>query len=238
MISAPTQAELWDVYREYVSQKKNEVAPVTVNVPIVKDGIAEQLNLTTFKPEQDVLVSECFAKFLKGLKSSIVNRTYGSYIGIGKHIDGGLGNLKMYELNREIIQDFLTAHRNATYVKTGKTYHYGQTHLNLVFDLLKKFVETYSDDEIGTPILPKNYMARMDKPRTLALKKGEITALTMDEINMVLKAIQSDKMISCWVHIMANIGCGPVKHCLSGGVILILQTEPFPLQNIRKISRA
>lgn len=189
--------------------EKNEVDPVCVDVPIVKEGIAEELNLTTYKPEQDVLVSECFAKFLKGLESKIVNRTYGSYIGIGKHIDDGLGNLKMYELNREVIQDFLTTRRNATYVKNGKTYYYGQTHLNLVFDLLKKFIETYSDDEIGTPILAKNYMAKMDKPRTLALKKEEISPLTKDEINVVLSAVQSDKMISCWVHIMANTGCRP-----------------------------
>lgn len=209
IISAPTQAELWDVYREYVSEKKAEVAPVCVDVPIVKDGIGEELNLTTYKPEQDILVSECFAKFLKGLESSIVNRTYGSYIGIGKHIDDGLGNLKMYELNREVIQDFLNNCRKATYTKSGKIYYYGQTHLNLIFDLLKRFVETYSDDYIGTPLLSKNYMARMDKPRTLALKKEEVPALTMDEIKMVLAAVQSDKMISCWVHIMVNIGCRP-----------------------------
>lgn len=209
VISAPTQAELWDVYRDFVGQKKDEVAPISIETPIVKNGDAAEMALPTYTPQQDVLVSECFAKFLKGLESSIVNRTYGGYIGISKYIDEGLGNLKMYELNREVIQDFLTARRRATYTKNGKSCYYGQTHLNMTFDLLKRFVEMYSDDRIGTPLLSKNYMERMGKPRTLALKKGEVSALTMDEHRMVLAAVQSDKMISCWVHIMANTGCRP-----------------------------
>lgn len=209
VISAPTQAELWDVYREYVSQKKDEVAPISTDSKIVQDGEATVMGLPTFAPQQDVLVSTCFTEFLNGLEGSIENRTFGSYISTGKHIIEGLGHLKMYELNRKEIQAFLNNQVKAKYISGGRESYFGQTHLNIVYDLLKRFVIEYSDEESGTPLLAKNYMIGIKKPRTKKLKKEEIRPFTPDEINMILKAVEHDKMIACWVFIMAEIGCRP-----------------------------
>lgn len=209
IISAPTQAELWDAYREFVSQKKDEVAPISTDSKIVQDGEATAIGLTTFRPQQDVLVSTCFSEFLNGLEGSIDNRTYGSYISTGKHIIEALGHLKMYELNKKELQTFLNNQVKAKYISGGKESYFGQTHLNIVYDLLKRFVIEYSDEESGTPLLAKNYMIGIKKPKTKKVKKEEIMPLTDDEINMIFEAVKHDIMIACWVYIMAETGCRP-----------------------------
>lgn len=211
VISGATQAELWDAYREFISQQE-EVAPVAQDAPIVKDGLAEQLGIATYSQGQDILFSECYARFLKGLESTIVNRTYGGYVATSKYIVEKLGHLKMYELNREVIQGFLNELRNTTYTigkKTVSTHYYSQSRLNLSFDLLHKFILEYSNDNTGNAILSKDFMSGMKKPRTKALKSEEVKPFTPEEIGLVLKAVEKDKMISCWVHIMAELGTRP-----------------------------
>jgi len=211
VISGETQADLWDTYREFISQQK-EVAPVAQDTQLVKDGIAEQLGIATYRPDQDVLFSDCYAKFLRGLESTIVNRTYGGYVSTSKYIVEKLGHLKMYELNREVIQKFLNDLREDRYCK-GKekpTYHYySQTKINNVFDLLHRFIIEYSNDETRTALLPKDYMAGMKKPRTKALRAEEETPYTVEEIGKILDAVKDDKMIYCWVFLMAELGCRP-----------------------------
>lgn len=209
VISAPTQAEVWDAYREYIRQKREEVAPVSTETELVKSGDAADMGLATFTPQQDVLVSKCFSEFLNGLEGSIDNRTYGSYISTGKHIIDALGHLKMYELNRKEIQTFLNDQTKATYIRGGKTYYFGQTHLNIVFDLLSRFIKEYSDDRHGNPVLTKNFMAGLNKPKTKKPKKEEVMPLTENETNTIFEAVEDDKLIACWVYIMAETGCRP-----------------------------
>lgn len=220
VISGATQADVWDAYREFIGQQK-EVAPVAQDTQLVKDGLAEQLGIVTYRPDQDVLFSDCYAKFLRGLESSIVNRTYGGYVSTSKYIVDKLGHLKMYELNREVIQKFLNDLREDRYCrgKENPTYHYySQTKLNNVFDLLHRFIIEYSNDETRTAILPKDYMAGMKKPRTKALRAEEEKPYTVDEIGKILDSVKNDSMIYCWVFLMAELGCRPSE-------VLALQFE-------------
>lgn len=211
IISGETQAEVWDAYQEYLKQQ-NEVAPICQDTPIVKEGLAEKLHIQTYAPNQDVLVSECYAKYLKGLESGIVNRTYGGYVTTSRLIVEKLGHLKMYELNREVIQQFFNDLQNTTYT-TGKnkrrTQYYSQSSLNKIFDLLHKFILEYSNDCIRDAILPKDYMANMEKPRSKALKSSGIKPYKPEEIQNVFGILEKDRMILCWVHIMAELGCRP-----------------------------
>lgn len=213
IISGATQPDVWDAYRQFMAQqKKDEVNPIAQDAPIVTMGIATQLGLSTYSPEQDVLFSECYAKFLKGLESGIVNRTYGGYVATSKYIVSKLGHLKMYELNREVIQDFLNKLRDDKYTR-GKeaipTHYYGQSRINLVYDLLHKFILEYSDPSHGHPILSHDFMVGLKKPRTKALKSPEVIPYSKEDISKVIKAVENDPMISCWVHIVAETGCRP-----------------------------
>lgn len=226
IISGATQADLWDAYREFISQQE-KLAPVAQDTPIVKQGLADQYGLEIFSKEQDVLFSECYARYLKGLESTVVNRTYGGYVATSKYIVENLGKLKMYELNREIIQDFLNGLRNATYTKGKKkvtTHFYSQSRLNLTFDLLHKFILEYSNDSTGNAILAKDFMSGLKKPRTKALKSEEVIPYSAEEITLVLEAVKVDKMISCWVHIMAELGTRPSE-------ALALQWSDIDFQN-------
>lgn len=211
VISGATQADMWDAYREFISQQK-EVAPVAQDTKLVKDGIAKQLGIATYRPEQDVLFSDCYAKFLRGLENGVVNRTYGGYVANSKYIVDKLGHLKMYELNREVIQDFLNDLREDKYCK-GKerpTYHYySQAKINNVFNLLHRFIIEYSNDDVRTAILPRDYMAQMKKPRTKALRGDDPIPYTKEEIRKILEAVKDDTTIYCWVFLMAELGCRP-----------------------------
>lgn len=211
IITGVTQADVWDTYREFVSQQKT-IAPVAQDAPIAQDGLVEELGIETYSPKQDVLVSECYTKYLKGLESTIVNRTYGDYVMISRCIIEKLGHLKMYELNREVIDTFLSELRDEKYARPGEvtaTRYYSQSRLNKAFDLLHGFIREYSDGISREALLPRDFMAKMEKPRTKALAPEEVVAYTPEEIQSVLHAVASNRMLSCWIHILAETGCRP-----------------------------
>lgn len=209
IITGSTKEAVWETYQRFISQQK-EVAPIAQDTPIVKEGLAEKLRLSTYSPAQDVLLSECYQRFLKGLESTIDGRTYAQYIDTSQHILKGLGELKMYELDKVAIQDFFTTLCHEKYTRdNGVQRYYGQSTLNKVFYLLHKFIKYYADNDSGTALLEKDFMANMDKPKSKAEASEGETACTQEEVKKILEAVESDKMISCWVHIVAEIGCRP-----------------------------
>ena len=211
IISADSQEGVWIAYRDYI-QTRDDLSPIPNTAPIIQNGYGEQLNLPTFSPHQDILVSECFSRFLKGLENTITNRTYGSYISTSKIIDEKLGHLKMYELNREVIQAFLNDLRNTSYTKGKKkpsTHYFQQSTLNKVFNLLHKFILEYSSENSAERLLERDFMAGMKKPRSKAIKASEVVPYTSGQIRSIFQAVERDPMISCWVHILAQFGCRP-----------------------------
>ena len=211
IISADSQEGVWIAYREYI-QTRDDLSPIPNTAPIIQQGYGEQWHLPTFSPNQDVLVSECFSKFLKGLENTVTNRTYGGYISISKIIVEKLGDLKMYELNRKIIQSFLNDLRNTTYTKGKKnssTHYFQQSSINQVFNLLHKFIKEYSSEDSAERLLERDFMANMKKPRSKAIKSSEVIPYTNAQMRAIFQAVEHDPMISCWVHILAQFGCRP-----------------------------
>jgi len=226
IISGVTQAELWDTYREYLAEQK-EVAPVAVDAPIAKEGLTEKLGIPTYKRNQDILFSERYMEFLAGLESTMVNRTFGGYVHTSKYIVEQLGHLKMYELNKKVVQKFLNDLINLKYASHGSDIpdtYYSQSRITLTYDLLHRFIQECSDDDSGNAILEKNFMSGMKKPRTKALKGEEVVPYTADEVNSILDAIKSNKKIYCWIMIMATTGVRP-------GEALALKYSDIDYQN-------
>ena len=212
IISGKTQMEVWDAYREYIRQQAEEVSPICANTRIVKDGTAADLGISTYLPEQDVTVAECFDKFLNSIKKEVKSRTFGDYVNAGKFIVGKLGQLKMYEIDYAVLEDFLNQLVDAKYVKgkgKGKPQPFGQSKINKVYDLLGRFIRYYSNEALDHPLIKKNYMVNLKKPKSKAPVKPETTIYTDEEIRAIYEAVKEDFMIYCWVRILHATGCRP-----------------------------
>lgn len=212
IITGKTQETLWQKYRSYVEDNKNNLAPVPEDAPIVMNEDAKELNIPVYSAQQDVLFAEQYTKFLKGLENTVVNRTYAGYVTNSKYILEQLGHLNMYEINKEVLQNFFNDLTKAQYAsgksKTPNTY-YSQRYITGTFNLLHRFIRDCADDTAHCAVLPKDYMDKMKKPKSKALKKEEVVPCTDKQINQVFEAVQADAMISCWVHLLVETGCRP-----------------------------
>lgn len=212
IISGKSQMEVWESYKEYIQQHSREVALVCSDTPIVREGIAAGLRIASYEPEQDVTVRECFPEFLRTVRRRVKDRTYGDYLNASKYILEHLGDKRMYEINRSVLEKFFDELAQDKYAKgkeTEPTHYYGQSKINKVYDLVRRFTKYYSDAGRGSQLLKMDFAANIEKPKTKAGHKERTTAYTKEDIQKILQAVKSDKMVYCWVSILLATGCRP-----------------------------
>ena len=211
IITGKTEEEVWAAYKEYIRQQ-DEVAPIADDTKCAKDGFAQQMGLQTYHHLQEVTFREHYKKFLASLESSISNDTYTSYIELSTHILEAMGDLKMYELNQQILvnffRDMVTKQYSAGKSTIPNTY-YSQSTLSKLYDLLKRFITGCSDQTSLLYIGMTNYMLSVRKPKSNALPKEEIKAFTDEEIATIFSAVKEDALIYCWIRILAETGARP-----------------------------
>jgi len=211
IITADTEESVWKAYKEYLSQQI-EIAPVPTNSRCVIEGIAAQMNLQTYSPQQDVLFSDHFKKYLKNMESSITNKTYSGYVQISQHIMRYFEGKRMYELTPQDFIDFLTmlSHKKTDQIANPRSKeYYSQGFLNKIYNLLRKFTKSCSDPYDVLYIGTMNYMQNVKKPRSNAIKTEGPTAYTNQEIASILNAVSGDLTIYCWIRILAETGVRP-----------------------------
>lgn len=212
IISGKSQMEVWESYKEYIQQHSREIALVCSDTPIVREGIAAGLRIASYEPEQDVTVRECFPEFLRTVRRRVKDRTYGDYLNASKYILEHLGDKRMYEINRSVLEKFFDELAQDKYAKgkeTEPTHYYGQSKINKVYDLVRRFTKYYSDAGRGSQLLKMDFAANIEKPKTKAGHKERTTAYTKEDIQKILQAVKSDKMVYCWVSILLATGCRP-----------------------------
>ena len=230
IISGKSQMEVWESYKEYIQQHSREIALVCSDTPIVREGIAAGLRIASYEPEQDVTVRECFPEFLRTVRRRVKDRTYGDYLNASKYILEHLGDKRMYEINRSVLEKFFDELAQDKYAKgkeTEPTHYYGQSKINKVYDLVRRFTKYYSDAGRGSQLLKMDFAANIDKPK--AIRNGprhiprRIFKKSCKRSNRIKWSTAGS--VSCW-----RPGAVPVKPWPSSGGTLTLPERRFLLQ--------
>lgn len=197
IITGASQEAVIHTYQAYLMQQQFQMLPSLMpNVP----------SSPAVSPQQDRLFSECFSSFILSLYGKINDKTYRQYVDLSKLVLQQMNDCKMSELKKADLDNILTNLRTQKYTRcNGKSHYYSQSSLNKVYYLLKKFIRFCMEYDI----LQTNLMQGVCKPLTNAPRSEEPVPHTQKEIKAILDAVSSDLMISCWVHIVAEIGCRP-----------------------------
>lgn len=204
IICGKTQVEVWEAYKAYLGTNNNDVQPRVNSVGL------DTVNV--HKCNYDILFSDVYKKYLKSLESNITNRTYSGYVNLSKIILNKLGNIKVYDINKNIIEDFFNELVNMKYNKSSKMQpkYYSQDYINKVFNLIHGFIRYYSENADDTMnIFASDFMHNMKKPKSKSLMASEIKPLSHKDIYDILNAVKENPMISCWVHLMSECGMRP-----------------------------
>lgn len=192
-----------------VGSKKNMIKLCELNKFVEEPyDISFQANQN---PQSDKLFRDCFLEYVESLNGGVSNRTFGNHISMIPHILDGLGKYKMREINKTILKKFINNLTLKKYTKkkngTPDTY-YSQSMINKIFDLLHGFIIEVSDEE-GSQLLKIDFMAKIKKPVSNKHSSEKEQVFTDQEIKKIFSAIKTNKMISCWIHILADTGVRP-----------------------------
>lgn len=179
----------------------------------MKKFIGEEVKLPELyeTPGSEILFCNCFINYLKTLKGGVSNRTFGNHLDITPHILEELGQYKMSEINRTVLRTFINGLTLKQYTKQKNgipNTYYSQSTINKIFDLLHGFIIDMSDAE-GPQLLKLDFMAKLEKPVLNKHLSEKEQVFTDDEIRNIFAAIKGDKMISCWIHVLADTGVRP-----------------------------
>lgn len=133
------------------------------------------------------------------------SRTYANNIGNAKHIMQALGHYKMYELNKDILKEFIYGFTMKKY-KSGKNeYYYSQSMINKVYNILSGAIQ----EAVKEGIISENFMVEIKKPRSNKPIKEEYKSFSEKEIEKISFIVSNDKMINLWIHILMYTGVRP-----------------------------
>lgn len=201
IIVADTRDGVWKAYQEYIVTQ-TEIDPIPDNSLSVLDGIAQKNGIKTYSCKQDILFENHYKKFLDGLKNGIESKTYHSYIGISKCIIQGLGHFKMYEINQQIIENFMEEIRNKKYArgnnKEPNTY-LSQSYLQKVHSLLCRFIKSCSNPSNELYIMMLDFSSSIKKPKSKAIAKKEVETPKYGASEAKSKDVRVDDMIEFWI---------------------------------------
>ncbi len=207
-IKGDTEEEAMEKYYQCCAQREQEKGQAGA-----KAYPQEQADAKAYPQEQDILFCEHYRNYLKYKSTEVKDKTYQVYVQLSRYILDFFGNYKLYELNHALFYDFfaeIVKPRNETTQDSNvKKQYFSQSTLQKIYILLKGF--TYKCAMPNNPLFIKDmpdYMQYVKKPSSKALGK-EIKAFTDEEMESILKAVESDLTISCWVHILAETGVRP-----------------------------
>lgn len=156
----------------------------------------------------DMLFKDFFIRYLKGLDGGTRSRSFYSTLTIASHIIEGLGNYKMSEINKAVLQEFINGFTKKTYTKGSKTDYYSQSTIDKTYRLLRGAIREAASED-GGKLLRCDFMANIKKPRSNKRSPQEPKALTDKEIQMISEIVSENKMINVWVHLMLYTGVRP-----------------------------
>lgn len=159
------------------------------------------------KVKSEILFAEYLESYLRAQYGGISTRTFTNKIGYAKHILEGLGHYKMYELDKNILQTFMNGFTRKTYIRNGEIHYYSQSLINKVYDILNGAIQNASSDE--NPLITHNFMQTIKKPKAAKQLRDDYKPFTEKQLKNIAIVINSNMLISLWVHIMIYTGVRP-----------------------------
>lgn len=153
----------------------------------------------------DITFKEYLNEFMKNMQCGPQSRTFANYVGIVKHIEDDLGELRMSDLNSDKCQRFINGLTAKTYEKKGNKYLYSQSFIHKVYVLLRKAIIEAHNKEL----IKRNHMKFIKEPTAKKHSDTKFKALSDNELKTIINAVEDNPMLKTAITIMSYTGMRP-----------------------------
>lgn len=154
---------------------------------------------------EDITFKEFLDNYLENIKGAQKSRTFRSYIGIAKHIEEGLGSIKMSQLKKKDCQRFINNFTEKTYIKGNKECLYSQSMIHKVYMILKMVVREATEQKL----IEDNFMKNIKEPGAKKYIETQNKAFSDEEITKIMSAVKDNPMLKTANTIMLYTGLRP-----------------------------
>ncbi|NOW84608.1 integrase [Clostridium beijerinckii] len=197
VITADSKNEVWRKYGEF--NFKNTVLPAEVKETVIENEK---------HPKAEMLLKDYLDDYLKNRDPKRSQRTYVGKVKLSKRIMEELGNYKMEELNKDLVETFINKLPEEEYTKGGTVYQLRQSTINKIYDILHCVIK-HATSEDDDNIFKRDFMIKIKRPKSIAFREKKEKALSKEEIKKVMGAVKHNPMIYTWVNLLMYLGCRP-----------------------------